>query len=108
MLSTPPRLMPGASSSSVNTTGTWTVTVECSPMRRKSTCTGRSVTGSKATSLGSVRWPATVTFRTATLPTGGPLCCYLEADGLPRLLVEIEDDRVTRVASLRASQEETR
>ena len=53
--------MPGQSSSSVNTTGTATWTVECSPMRRKSTWTGRSVTGWKATSLGSVRTPPTIT-----------------------------------------------
>ncbi len=64
------------------------------------------VEGSPRTSAR--RWPATVTFRTATLPTGGALGCYLEADGLPRLLVEIEGDRVARVASLGASQEETR
>ena len=44
MFSTPPRLMPGDASSSVNTTGTLTWTVACSLMRRKSTWIGRSLT----------------------------------------------------------------
>jgi len=74
MLSTPPeRLMPGQSSSSVNTTGTATVTVECSPMRRKSTWVGWSVTGWKATSLGSVRWPATITTEFMKCPVDSAL-----------------------------------
>jgi hypothetical protein len=54
-LSTPPRLSPRESSSLTKRIGTATVTVACSAMRRKSTCSGRSLTGWNWTSLGSVR-----------------------------------------------------
>ena len=46
MLSTPPRLMPGDFSSLMKWTGTLTLTSVSLPMRRKSTCIGKSLTGS--------------------------------------------------------------
>ena len=51
-LRTPPRLMPGESSSLSKRTGNVDVTWLCSPMRRKSTWIGRLVTGWNCTSLG--------------------------------------------------------
>ena len=54
-LSTPPRFRPFDLSSSMKWIGTATWTLACSEMRRKSTCSGRSVTGWNWTSLGSVR-----------------------------------------------------
>ena len=57
-LSTPPRLMPRDLSSSTKWIGTSTCTLACSEMRRKSTWSGRSVTGWNWTSFGRVRTAA--------------------------------------------------
>ena len=51
-LSTPPRFRPGEASSLSKRTGTLTVTLLCSPMRRKSTWIGRLVTGWNCDVLG--------------------------------------------------------
>jgi hypothetical protein len=55
MLSTPPFLRPGDLASLMKSTGTRTSTGALAEMRRKSAWSGRSETGWKATSLGSVR-----------------------------------------------------
>ena len=55
MLSTPPRRRPGQSSSFSNTTGIATVSRVLSETRRKSTCSGWSVTGWNCTSRANTR-----------------------------------------------------
>ncbi|MCA8947961.1 MAG: hypothetical protein KDE27_00565 [Planctomycetes bacterium] len=46
-------------------------------------------------------WPVEVTFESPALPSG-ETWCYLEADGVPRLAVEIAGDRIVAIESLAA------
>ncbi|MCR9245234.1 MAG: hypothetical protein NXI31_09395 [bacterium] len=61
-----------------------------------------AITGIDFESRTTAEWPAAVTMLTARLPLG-EVNVYLEADGLPRLLAVVAEDRVTQLTSLRAT-----
>ena len=76
-LSTPPRFNPGESSSFLNSTWTSTLILVVALKRMKSTCRGRSVTGSVCRSRARTRCvsPSTLTSKTREKNPGPVIWC---------------------------------